>query len=248
MLISVLEMGRLTCKGYCDVICTTIHPVVWRYTYQCGGAADGGRRLRSQRRNRALKVVYFNVLTIKLFKWTAPLKSNYASIIIINIWAYFQNVSLKVCCKHYEIRCSFHHAVASPLAAPHIMYTYRHTPGWMGVHMTSHNHLKRKWRAEQCVLIHIFFAIDTSGHGVSSCECRRREPYVKAKFQYRQNCWTNLVSFGLLQVTLRISEIVLELKGILMLSLHSDQNIRGPRVIYSRRCALLPTSGSQTDE
>ena len=48
------------------------------------------------------------------------------------------------------------------------MYTYRHTPGWMEVHMTSHNHLKRKWRAEQCVLVHIFFAIDTSGHGVPS--------------------------------------------------------------------------------
>jgi len=132
MLISVLEMGRLTCKGYCDVICTTIHPGVWRYTYQCGGAADGGRRLRSHRRNRAPKVVYFNVLTIKLFKWTAPLKSNYASIIIINIWAYFQNVSLKVCCKHYEIRCSF--TMPSPHLLPHPTLVHY-------VHISSHSRL-----------------------------------------------------------------------------------------------------------
>ena len=40
----------------------------------------------------------------------------------------------------------------------------------------------------------------------------------------------------------------LYLKGILMwTSIQSDQNLRGQRVIYSRRCAL-PTSGGQTGE
>jgi len=57
--------------------------------------------LRSHRRNRESKTVYFTFLTIKLINWTASCKSYYASGIIM--------------------KYTFHYAAASPLAAPHTL-------------------------------------------------------------------------------------------------------------------------------
>ena len=68
MLISVLEMRRLTCKGVvtsyvslftleCDVICIS----VWGCSRRRAAPA-------SHRWDRESKVVYFNFVTIKLFK------------------------------------------------------------------------------------------------------------------------------------------------------------------------------------
>ena len=118
------------------------------------------------------------------------------------------------------------------------MYMYRYPPGWMVVDM-SHNHLKRKWWAEQCVLIHIFFAIDTSGRGASRCECRRRQPYVKAKLHYHQNGWTNIVRFGL-KVALDISESVLEVNSNVRLP-YSQTRIYTARVSYTADDAHCPS-------
>jgi len=64
-------------------------------TALCRGAADGGRRLRSHRRNRELKHGYFNNDTVKLFKLALAVSrgSNRASSIVFS--KRFQNLSLK---------------------------------------------------------------------------------------------------------------------------------------------------------
>ena len=59
---------------------------MYMYQYVCvggGGAADDRQCLRSHRRNRQLKIVYFYFVTSKVFKWAAYWKRNYASIIIL---------------------------------------------------------------------------------------------------------------------------------------------------------------------
>jgi len=43
-------------------------------------------------------------------------------------------MSLKLSCKHYEIRVTLYRRITI-----HPTSTYRHIPGWIGVHKTSHN-------------------------------------------------------------------------------------------------------------
>ena len=83
--------------------------VSWRYMYQCvrvRQTAGSAREVTGG--NRELKVVYSDYVTIKLVKWTASWKCNYANVVIVP--RYFQNVSVKICRKH----C----AASSPLVAP----------------------------------------------------------------------------------------------------------------------------------
>jgi len=53
---------------YSDTYARCRDGVVTLYVPVCGGAAEGERRPRSHRRNREVKMVYFNFATIKSFK------------------------------------------------------------------------------------------------------------------------------------------------------------------------------------
>ena len=63
----------------------------------------------------------------------------------------FKNVSLKVCCKHHEIHFTL--CCLTSCRTPY-WYLYRHTAGWMGVHMTSHNRasnsVNRQTETDEC--------------------------------------------------------------------------------------------------
>jgi len=74
-----------------------IHAGVWGYMYQCARVrhTTGGACMRSHRRNKKLRMIYFNFVTIKLFKWTASWKSNYADFVQIvskRIWSMLQTL------------------------------------------------------------------------------------------------------------------------------------------------------------
>ena len=83
-----------------DVVTLRVPPIhrgVWCYMRQCvvaRGAADRGGACEVTGGTDNRKIVYFGYVTIKVLKWTASRKSDYASVIILS--RYFRNVSLKL--------------------------------------------------------------------------------------------------------------------------------------------------------
>ena len=116
-------MGRITSTQSINL--SEAAWVVWRYTDQCVWCPW------SHRWNRALNNSIFYVM-IKLFKWIVYWENIFESIIILS--SQFQNVSLKVSCKYYEIHVSLCCRLASPESIK------LHTPGWTEVNITPHNH------------------------------------------------------------------------------------------------------------
>ena len=82
---------------------TSLH-AMYMYHTVCGGAADGWRRLLSHRRNRELKMVYFNFVTITLFKY---LSEQHLGKVTMQVSSFCPDIfKTYTCCKRYEIHIS----------------------------------------------------------------------------------------------------------------------------------------------